>query len=86
MVSSVKLSETIKESDAGSSIEKRDLDLSADAEDPESRKFLERKLLRKLDLRISVLVVIYILNYVCIHFFLRLTSHLILQTSLDRSR
>ena len=30
----------------------------------EARKKLERKLLRKLDLRMSILVVIYILNYV----------------------
>ena len=30
----------------------------------EARKNLERKLLRKLDLRMSILVVIYILNYV----------------------
>jgi hypothetical protein len=31
---------------------------------PEERKKLEKKLLRKLDIRISVLIVIYILNYV----------------------
>lgn len=31
----------------------------------EQRKALERKLLWKLDLRMSILVVIYILNYVC---------------------
>ena len=30
----------------------------------EARKVLERKLLRKIDLRMSILVVIYILNYV----------------------
>lgn len=30
----------------------------------EERKALEKKLLRKLDLRMSILVVIYILNYV----------------------
>ena len=30
----------------------------------EARKKLERKLLRKLDLRMSILIVIYILNYV----------------------
>ena len=31
---------------------------------PEARTQLERKLLRKLDLRMSILVVIYILNHV----------------------
>lgn len=30
----------------------------------EARKILEKKLLRKLDLRMSILIVIYILNYV----------------------
>lgn len=33
---------------------------------PEERKKLERKFLWKLDLRMSVMVIIYILNYVCI--------------------
>ena len=33
----------------------------------EAREKLERKLLRKLDLRMSILVVIYILNYVSTH-------------------
>ena len=32
--------------------------------DREARRRLERKLLRKLDARMSILVVIYILNYV----------------------
>lgn len=32
----------------------------------EARKILEKKLLRKLDARCSILIVIYILNYVCI--------------------
>lgn len=43
-----------------------------DANDPdaefggtEARKVLEKKLLRKLDARCSILIVIYILNYVC---------------------
>ena len=31
---------------------------------PEARRRLERKLLRKIDLRMSVMIVIYILNYV----------------------
>lgn len=39
-------------------------DLVSEVEDPESRKALERKLVRKIDLRISILVVIYILNFV----------------------
>jgi hypothetical protein len=34
----------------------------------ENRKKIERRLLRKLDLRMSILIVIYILNYVCGHF------------------
>lgn len=39
---------------------------SADAEfgGTEARKALERKLLRKIDLRMSILIFIYILNYV----------------------
>jgi len=32
---------------------------------PEARRKLERRLLLKLDLRMSIMVVIYILNYVC---------------------
>lgn len=32
--------------------------------DPEERKQLEKKLLRKIDARMSILIVIYILNYV----------------------
>ena len=32
----------------------------------ESRRHLERKLLRKIDARMCILVVIYILNYVCL--------------------
>ncbi len=32
--------------------------------DPEERKRLEKKLLRKVDARMSILIVIYILNYV----------------------
>lgn len=35
----------------------------------ESRKQMERKLLRKLDLRMSILIAIYILNYVCVYCF-----------------
>jgi hypothetical protein len=48
-----------------------DSHLKHDTEDPnaefggaEARRVLERKLLRKIDLRMSILVVIYILNYV----------------------
>lgn len=33
---------------------------------PEERKKLERRFLLKLDLRMSIMVIIYILNYVCI--------------------
>lgn len=40
------------------------IDLDAEFGGPEERKKLERKLLRKLDLRMSILIVIYILNYV----------------------
>jgi hypothetical protein len=41
-------------------------DIGPDAEfgGPEARLNLERKLLRKLDMRMSILVLIYILNYV----------------------
>ena len=59
--------ESLKDTD----IEKVDIRSPVVDEDPdaefggrEERKKLERKLLTKLDLRMSVLVVIYILNYV----------------------
>ena len=32
---------------------------------PEERREMEKRLLRKLDCRLSILIVIYILNYVC---------------------
>lgn len=32
----------------------------------EARRVLEKKLLRKVDMRVSILIIIYILNYVCI--------------------
>lgn len=41
------------------------IDLDAEFGGLEARKELERKLLWKLDLRMSILVLIYILNYVC---------------------
>jgi hypothetical protein len=45
-----------------------DVDADADADanfgGAEARRILERKLLAKLDLRMSILIVIYILNYV----------------------
>ncbi len=41
-----------------------DEDPDADFGGYEARRKLERRLLRKLDLRMSILVVIYILNYV----------------------
>ena len=46
--------------------EEKRVDVDADAEfgGPEGRQRLEKKLLLKLDLRMSILVVIYILNYV----------------------
>lgn len=53
--------------------EQRDDHVGHNAEDPdaefggtEARQKLEKKLLRKLDLRMSVLIVIYILNYVSV--------------------
>lgn len=55
-------------------VEEKGLDLKGDVSDPdnelggkEARKTLERKLLWKLDLRMSILVVIYIMNYVNSH-------------------
>ncbi|KIJ64094.1 hypothetical protein HYDPIDRAFT_40740 [Hydnomerulius pinastri MD-312] len=39
-------------------------DANADFGGPEGRKILERKLIAKLDLRMSILIVIYILNYI----------------------
>lgn len=40
--------------------------LGAEFGGAESRRHLERKLLRKIDARMGILVVIYILNYVCL--------------------
>jgi len=40
------------------------LDVDAEFGGREARLVLERKLLRKLDVRMSILVLIYILNYV----------------------
>ena len=42
----------------------------------EARKQLEKKLLRKLDMRVSILIVIYILNYVSVASLLHLVTHL----------
>jgi len=42
------------------------LDVDAEFGGREARLVLERKLLRKLDVRMSILVLIYILNYVCL--------------------
>jgi hypothetical protein len=44
------------------------LDLDAEFGGMEARQALEKRLLRKLDTRMSVLIAIYILNYVCISF------------------
>lgn len=59
-----------------SRVEEKDLEFSKDSVPvvhgdeefggTEERTKLERKLLRKLDLRMSILIVIYILNYVCV--------------------
>jgi hypothetical protein len=43
-----------------------DENLDAEFGGAESRRHLERKLLRKIDARMCILVVIYILNYVCL--------------------
>ena len=61
-VESLKDVEIEKVADDGS----RDPD--ADFGGHEARKKLERRLLRKLDLRMSILIVIYILNYVRVLF------------------
>lgn len=64
--SSIMSSDSLKRSD----IEKYDVgkseqyDPDAEFGGPEARKKLERKLLWKIDARMSILVVIYILNYV----------------------
>ena len=41
-----------------------EIDLSSPAEHSPERRALEKKLVRKIDLRMSILIVIYILNYV----------------------
>lgn len=45
-------------------VDPEDIDPDAEFGGSAARKELERKLLRKLDLRMSILVLIYILNYV----------------------
>lgn len=47
------------------------LDIDAEFGGKEARLRLERKLLRKLDMRMSILIVIYILNYVRLAFLSR---------------
>jgi len=42
-------------------------DYDAEFGGPEERRRLEKKLLRKIDARMSILVIIYILNYVSLH-------------------
>lgn len=57
----------VHETDSSSSVKKEETIFDAthaELEDPESRKRLERQLLRKLDLRICILVAIFILNYI----------------------
>lgn len=56
----------LNRSDTSSSVEKREIasDMQGEIEDTDSRARLEKKLLRKVDLRMGILVVIYILNYV----------------------
>lgn len=49
-----------------SKAESRTKDQDAEFGGPEARKILEKKFLWKLDLRMSIMVVIYILNYVCL--------------------
>ena len=53
-----------------SSVGHTEEDLNAEFGGPETRKLLERRLLRKLDLRMSFMVIIYILNHVRSLFFL----------------
>lgn len=45
-------------------VEYKELDLEIEFGGPEARNKLERKLVRKLDLHMSILVLIYILNYI----------------------
>lgn len=56
--------------------EERPASLDAEAEfgGQEARLELERKLLRKLDMRMSILIVIYILNYVRLVFSVKIYS------------
>ena len=42
-------------------------DSNADFGGTEARRILEKRLIRKIDLRMSIMVVIYILNYVCFY-------------------
>ncbi len=52
----------------GVEVAKQPIDPDAEFGGLEARRRLERKLLWKLDLRMSVLVFIYILNYVSNHY------------------
>jgi hypothetical protein len=56
--------EVLEDAQPSVDIEQVDLDDDAEFGGPEQRRILEKKLLRKLDLRMSILIVIYILNYI----------------------
>lgn len=56
--------------------------LDAEFGGTEARRLLEKRLLRKLDLRMGILVFIYILNYVRLSLNLKLTINLLV--ALDR--
>ncbi len=51
----------------------------------EARQRLERKLVRKVDLRMSILIVIYILNYVRLQTSVLLSARLRIATQMDRN-
>ena len=52
----------------------------------EQRKIMERRLVRKLDVRMSILVIIYILNYVCKTLTSRLCSNISHSPVADRPK
>ena len=59
-----KLPQDVDHIDAGGFEQSLDDDPDAEFGGREARRKMEKQLLRKLDLRMSILVIIYILNYV----------------------
>ena len=74
------ISSKVEEAEAGWSKTQDVVGTDEDFGGTENRKIMERKLLRKLDARMSILIIIYILNYVRLCLSLWRTSNLLATT------